>query len=308
MSAASTTRAGGALPSVVLLDARSRKEADALAVALARSLRERYSVVLKKDSIAVWTYRAASELPSTVATIKSVVPSVVLVTNAGAAKACLDASIGVPILFAVQEDPRLVGLTSNLERPNINCTGMWNSIELHCKRLELLRMLAPQCRRIGVVVDHYGPRRDEAAREIEQCPVAGHEVSLIEIGTKLDIEALPALVRQRFDGLLIPHSDAASRWWRELTSAVNRSALPAVFDNDRLIDVGALASLEPVELDPVPVFARMLGHVLSGVPVNQIPVERPRTTRTSINLDTARRLRLSVHSSVLKRADRVVGA
>ena len=72
------------------------------------------------------------------------------------------ATATIPILFVLAEDPVGFGLVSSLARPSGNMTGVnFLSAELAAKRLELLREMVPQARRVAVLVNPADARRTE---------------------------------------------------------------------------------------------------------------------------------------------------
>jgi len=60
----------------------------------------------------------------------------------------------IPVVFTVDADPIGRGLVQSVARPGGNITGLSvQSVELVGKRLEILREIAPQARRLGVLAN-----------------------------------------------------------------------------------------------------------------------------------------------------------
>jgi putative ABC transport system substrate-binding protein len=79
----------------------------------------------------------------------------VIVTQGGAAVlAAKQATVAIPVIFAVAGDPVATGLVASLARPGGNVTGLsMLNTELVGKRLELLREVVPNLRRLAIIVD-----------------------------------------------------------------------------------------------------------------------------------------------------------
>jgi putative ABC transport system substrate-binding protein len=97
--------------------------------------------------------------------------SAVIVASGGrdstlAAKA---ATTTIPIVFLTAEDPVRLGLVASLARPGGNLTGVnFFNAELTTKRLELLRELVPEAKRIAVLVSPVdAANTDSTLRAIE---------------------------------------------------------------------------------------------------------------------------------------------
>jgi len=76
----------------------------------------------------------------------------VIVTVGSAVAAAARASSTIPIVFAVAVDPVGSGMVASLSRPGSNVTGISTQTkELAGKRIELLRQVLPDLRRLAVI-------------------------------------------------------------------------------------------------------------------------------------------------------------
>ena len=82
-----------------------------------------------------------------------------LAVSSGPAIRAMKAATNIPVLFAISGDPVELGLVKSLARPGSNFTGStFLSLDLAGKRVELLKDIFPQLRRLAVVsnTDHPG--------------------------------------------------------------------------------------------------------------------------------------------------------
>ena len=93
---------------------------------------------------------------------------------------------------------------------------------------------------------------------------------------------------------------------QSLARGINTLRIPALYASTRNVRDGGLLGFEPDVTDAADSFARQLEAILSGVPAGDIPVERPRIYRLSLNAATARATGIRIAASVVKRADLVI--
>ncbi|MGZ5829529.1 MAG: ABC transporter substrate binding protein, partial [Xanthobacteraceae bacterium] len=79
-------------------------------------------------------------------------PVDLIATQGTATRLLQKVSTSVPIVYVFSADPVLGGIADSLARPGRNMTGITlMSIEMNGKRLELLREIMPQLRRVAIV-------------------------------------------------------------------------------------------------------------------------------------------------------------
>ena len=110
----------------------------------------------------------------------------VIVTTGGAAYAAKQATLVIPIVFAVANDPVGSGLVAGLARPGGNVTGLSvQAPDLAAKRLELLREVVPNLRRLAILVNIGNPSMAFEIGEVQAAArTLGLEVATLESGVR----------------------------------------------------------------------------------------------------------------------------
>ena len=124
--------------------------------------------------------------------------------SALAAKA---ATITIPIVFIVGDDPVRHGLVASLARPGGNLTGInFLSIELAAKRLDLLREIVGRLARVAVLVNPANvPNTELTLRDIETATRdTGLQYRVLNADTPREIDAsFESFGHERPDGLFV---------------------------------------------------------------------------------------------------------
>jgi putative tryptophan/tyrosine transport system substrate-binding protein len=105
------------------------------------------------------------------------------------ALAAKSATSTIPIVFALAADPIGSGLVASLARPGGNATGISvQNIDLGGKRLELLREVVPDLRRLAVMANVGVPDAAAEMREVQAIArTLGLDVATLEIRRAVDI-------------------------------------------------------------------------------------------------------------------------
>jgi putative ABC transport system substrate-binding protein len=223
------------------------------------------------------------------------------------ARLAREAAPGVPIVFVTPGDPVAAGLVASLARPGGAMTAMtFEYPELSGKRLELMREIVPQVRRILVLYDprDASPRQGLAAARIAAGKLG---LMLIEREVRSDADVKQALVAlDSTDALLGIPGGATSDFHREMIDAANVRRRPTIFHARTSSTRAALATYGASDATVAQQAARLLDKILKGADAGELPVERPTKITFVVNLNTARALGLTIPQSVLLRADQVI--
>jgi len=248
-----------------------------------------------------------TRLPSLAAEFIQMKADVIVAINTPAARAAIDATREIPIaIFA--GDPIGTGLVSNLAHPGGNVTGV--SVltnELAAKRLQLLREMIPDVRRIAVLFNPDDPLTGPARRETEQAaPRVGVEVGFFPVRDQDRlIAAFQELLAWRPQGLLWLAGQERPFIAGTLDLAA-KHRLPAMVPRREQVETGGLICYYPIQSELVRRLAVQVDKILKGGAPGDLPIEQPTKFDLVINLKTATALGIAVPPSLLARADEVI--
>ena len=232
----------------------------------------------------------------------------VIVTGGNGVAAVKQATSTIPIVFAMAVDPVGSGFVDSLSHPGRNVTGLsLQGPDLAGKRLELLREVAPNRHRLGVLVNVAYPA---AEKELAQAQIAaealGFEAAVLSIRRTEDIVPAFDKIGDRADTLYVI-SEALVHSNLAVISALALAAhLPTIYGDADAARAGALLSYGPSMRDMLRRTAEITDMILNGKKPADIPVEQPTKFELAINLKTAKALGLTIPESFLVRADEVI--
>jgi ABC-type uncharacterized transport system substrate-binding protein len=178
------------------------------------------------------------------------------------------------------------------------------------KRLELLKEIAPDIKRVAVIRDPSVPAGSGGLAAIQTvAPSLGVELTPVGVRDAGEIErAITAFARGSNGGLIMVGPTSSVQRYRDLIIALAaRHALPAIYPG-RLY-VTRFGGLISYGADPIDQYHRAAGYVdriLKGEKPADLPVQAPTKYELVINLKTAKALGLEVPPTVLARADEVI--
>jgi ABC-type uncharacterized transport system substrate-binding protein len=233
----------------------------------------------------------------------------VIVTVGTAAAAAKQVTSVIPIVFAVAADPVGSGLVASLARPGGNVTGLSNQqVDIAGKRLELLREVLPDFRRLAIIANVGYPA---VVLDMNEVQVAARRLDL-EVVDKLEIRK-PEDVAPAFDALkggaqaLYVCGDALVDSVRARINTLALGArLPTISPYREYLQAGGFMSYGPSFSDLFLRAADYVDKILRGAKPGGLPVEQPTKFELVINLTAAKALALTIPESFLLRADEVI--
>jgi putative ABC transport system substrate-binding protein len=214
----------------------------------------------------------------------------------------------IPIVFAPAGDPLASGLVASLARPGGNITGLSNqTADIASKRVELLRELVGQVRRLAIIVKSDNASAASETREVEAAAGAlGIEVVLLEIGQAEDIGSAFEKLKGRADALYVVIDSLVTTHANRINTLALGARLPTMHGARELAAAGGLMSYAANYEDLYRRGAVYIDKILRGAKPADIPVEQPTKFDLVINLTTAKVLGLTIPEAFLQRADEVI--
>jgi putative tryptophan/tyrosine transport system substrate-binding protein len=233
----------------------------------------------------------------------------VIVTSAtGPVLAAKQATSVIPIVFTNANDPVNTGLVASLARPGGNVTGMSvQGPDLAGKRLELLREIVPNLRRLAIIANVGNPG---VALEISEAEGAartlGLEVVTPEIRRAEDIAPAFETSKGRADALYVASDPLLSSNRVRINSLALGARVPTMHGLREYVEAGGLMSYGANMPDLFRRAAEYVDKILRGAKPADLPVEQPTKFDLIVNLTTARVIGLQIPEAFLLRADEVI--
>jgi putative ABC transport system substrate-binding protein len=226
-----------------------------------------------------------------------------------AARAAAQATKTTPIVFVVVADPVGSGLADSLAHPGRNLTGMSNVTEdLTAKRVQIFKDAVPDLKRMGLIV-HPGGQSPQRVFD-EYCAAAkalGIETVVLEARTPSDLDAaMESANTQRLDAVATAPDSMIFNARSRLAELALKYRLPYMGANLDAATAGALLAYGPNHADIFRRSAAVVDKIIKGEKPGDIPIQQPVTFSLRLNVQTAKKLGLSVPPLFLARADEVI--
>ena len=236
-------------------------------------------------------------------------PDVALVSNTLSAKAILQQTRQIPIVFVQILDPVGSGLVASLARPGGNITGFAQfETSVGVKWLELLKQLAPQVQQVAFIHNPSNPVMTGLLTSI-QTNAASYGVQIAPLAVKDGAgteRAINEFSAKPNGGLIVPPGPPAIDNRDLIIALAATHRLPAVYAGRYYAESGGLASYGIDNIDQWHRAAGYVDRILKGEKAAELPVQYGTKFELVINLKTARSLGLEIPISLLARTDEVI--
>ena len=256
-----------------------------------------------------WAGGREDRLPDLAVELVRLNVDVIVCTSSSSARAAQKATKTIPVVMAVSGDPVGTGLVTSLARPGGNITGFTIlSPELSGKRLELLKEAFSKVSRVAVLWNPASPDKQLDFKETQAAArPLGVQVRSLEVRNPKDFDKIfQAATKERADALITLSDPLTGSQGRRIIDFAAKSRLPAIYGDSAFVEAGALMAYGPNISDLYRRSAFFVDKILKGAKSADLPVQQPTRFELVINLDTAKKVGLTLPPELLMRADKVI--
>jgi putative tryptophan/tyrosine transport system substrate-binding protein len=255
-----------------------------------------------------WAEGRAERYAEFAADLVSLKVNVIVTSTLRAVIAAKQATSAIPIIFTSVGNPVSVGLVQSLARPGSNLTGLsQQGPELGTKRLELLREMIPDLRRVAVMAN---PANPSTNLEIEEVQLAARQfsidVSVLQVKRAEDIGQAIEASKGRVEGLYVIIDPLMSVNQDQINARAIGARLPTLHGLRDYVVSGGLMSYGANFTDLFRRAGDYVDKILHGANPATLPVEQPTKFDLVVNLKTAKAIGVTIPPTLLARADEVI--
>ncbi len=201
------------------------------------------------------------------------------------------------------------GFVASLVRPGANVTGgSWQYSVVHTKLLEVLHETLPNVTRVAFL---WEPDRPVYARTYKKAqavaPGLGLAIQSLALRRPDEIESMLEKAVQQRAGALVVMGRMYTTFGREIAKFAAKNRMPVFSISTANVKKHfGLLGYAPYFPDMYRRAATYVDRILKGVNPADLPVERPTKFDLVVNMKTAEALGITIPSSILYRADKVI--
>ena len=210
---------------------------------------------------------------------------------------------------AMTKDPVTLGLVKNINQPGGNVTGVAAfSLEANRKRLEVLKQIIPNLRRIHIFYDannRFSPDNFDAAEKSAR----QLKLDVLEYPVKTAREFKSSLTQMEVntgDAIFQIADDLVESQGSVLLEEAKKRKMATMFHSEVWASKGSLAAYGPNYYEMGRQAAGLVQKILKGAHPKDLAVAHANKFDLAINLRTAGSIGLKVPPELLKKADKVI--
>jgi putative ABC transport system substrate-binding protein len=236
-------------------------------------------------------------------------PVDIIVAQGAAVSEISKLGLPIPVVYVFSADPVSAGLADSLARPRGNMTGLtFMAAELNGKRLEILRDIIPDLRRVAIVANsEHGGVHLERANSEEVGRRLGLTIRYYPTPTRDKLnDAFAAMAADPPQAISVFSDGFAVQNRQSIIDFATSQRAPVIAAWSIFARSGAICSYGPRLSESYRRLADYVDRILKGAKPADLPIEQPTKFETVVNQRTAKALGLTIPQSLLVSADEVI--
>ena len=255
-----------------------------------------------------WSEDRTEVLPAIVKELIGSGAALLVTTGTPATLAASRVTTTIPIVLVGVDDPVSLDVVESLGQPGGNVTGLsLTSSALIAERLELLQQIVPSLHRLAVIVRD-DPGLDQKLQDIRSSAQRkGIEALMLEATTAKSLELAFARLRSdRSQAIYVASGPLGPVKRARIIALAADARVPAIYSFRIFAVEGGLISFAADYSDLYRRAAELVDRILKGANPATLPVEPPRKFNLTVNLETAKKLGLTIPPAILAAADEII--
>jgi putative ABC transport system substrate-binding protein len=256
-----------------------------------------------------WTTDNMELVRANAANLVDLKPDVIVTTGGRVIPIFIQLTRSIPIVIPGTGDPVTLGWVESLAQPGGNVTGFTlYEYSVFGKMLGLLKQIAPAMSRVAIIYNPDNAASGPYLRLLEAFAGSlGTEPILSPIHGIADIErALSSTAQKGNGGAFFPADLTTNQLRGQITALVAQNRLPAIYTDRIFVTTGGLISYDADRMDMFRRTASYVDRILRGEKPGELPFQNPTRYQLTINLKTAKAMKLDIPAQVLALADEVI--
>jgi putative tryptophan/tyrosine transport system substrate-binding protein len=256
-----------------------------------------------------WTTDSLELIRTNAANLVELKPDVIVALGGRVIPILLQLTPTIPIVLPGAVDPIGTGWVKSLARPGGNLTGFTlMEFSMFGKLLDLLKQIAPDTTRIGLLFNPDNPSNLEFRREIATFagPLAIEPIDFPIHGLSDIDRAIATLAEQPKAAVFFLPDITIQAIAPQVVELVRQHRLPTIYTDLAYVKAGGLAFYGVDRMDLFRQAAGYVDRILRGEKPGELPFQQPTKYRLVINLKAAKALGLNLPPALLAGADDVI--
>jgi putative ABC transport system substrate-binding protein len=250
----------------------------------------------------------AERFPKLAAELVAAKADVIITRSTPAALAAKKAG-AVPVVMASSADPVAYGVVASLAHPGGNVTGLCTMVsDLAAKRLQLLKELVPEAKRIAAPLSLANPTAAEERRQLETAARSlGLQAIILDVRDAEGLErALKEALTERADALLVNAEVVVMGYRDVIIDFARKNRLPVMYAAREHVEAGGLIAYGVNYPHLYYRAASYVDKIFKGARPGDLPVEKPTKLNLILNIRAATALDIPIPSKLLFRVDELI--